>query len=116
MDIATDGKWEGTLAQLLDIWEPSRTGERAVATVTNTVFFSIGAACLFVESAVKFSCGIHLMANGTSANAKSVKDILALHAKPGDFLSIEAVGPGAKEAAQELMALVASRFGINSHE
>lgn len=59
-----------------------------------------------VRAAARAVAEIRLEANGRSANAKSILDVLALGATGGTELLISASGPDAAEALERLSELV----------
>jgi len=61
----------------------------------------------FVRDAVRFQSSIAVAANGKSANAKSILEVLALGATGGTELTLSASGDDAAEAVDHLAALVA---------
>jgi phosphocarrier protein HPr len=64
-------------------------------------------AGLFVREASRFPATIVVAANGKSANAKSILEVLALGAEGGTELHITASGDDAAAAVERLTALVA---------
>lgn len=64
-------------------------------------------AGLFVREAAQLSASVTVSANGKSADAGSILQVLALGAEGGTELSIAASGDGAAEAVERLVALVA---------
>jgi phosphotransferase system HPr (HPr) family protein len=63
-------------------------------------------AGVFVREAGKLSAEVVVAANGRSANAKSILEVLALGAVGGTELAISASGSDAAEAVERLVALV----------
>jgi phosphotransferase system HPr (HPr) family protein len=59
-----------------------------------------------VREAARAAADIRVEANGRSANAKSILDVLALGATGGTELVISASGPDAAEALESLSKLV----------
>jgi phosphotransferase system HPr (HPr) family protein len=59
-----------------------------------------------VRAAAGFSADVTVSANGRSANAKSILDLLALGAEGGAEIVIAASGADAAEAAEHLALLV----------
>jgi len=64
-------------------------------------------AGVFVREAARAAAEIRVEANGRSANAKSILDVLALGATGGTELAISACGADAAEALERLSQLVA---------
>jgi phosphotransferase system HPr (HPr) family protein len=63
-------------------------------------------AAVFVREAAGFSSSVWVAANGRSANAKSILEVLALGAEGGTALELSASGADAAEAVERLAALV----------
>lgn len=63
-------------------------------------------AATFVREAAQFGADISVSANGKSANAKSILQVLGLGALGGTELVIAASGSDAAEAADRLAGLV----------
>jgi phosphotransferase system HPr (HPr) family protein len=63
-------------------------------------------AAIFVREAVGFAAAVEVAANGRSANAKSILEVLALGAERGTPLELSASGADAAEAVERLAALV----------
>lgn len=63
-------------------------------------------AALFVRKAAGFSSAVEIAANGRTANAKSILEVLALGAEGGTSLELSASGADAAEAVERLAALV----------
>jgi phosphotransferase system HPr (HPr) family protein len=64
-------------------------------------------AGMFVREAARAAADIRIEANGRSANAKSILDVLALGATGGTELVISASGADAAAAIERLAELVA---------
>ena len=84
---------------------PSSETERR-ATLPDEVPLHARPAGHFVRAAAQFPADISVAANGKSANAKSILEILALGALGGTELLIVASGERAAEAAEHLAGLV----------
>lgn len=67
-------------------------------------------ADLFARTASKFISNIQVFHNGQGVNGKSILDLATLAAECGSVLRIEAVGPDAQAALDELCRLVESDF------
>ena len=61
----------------------------------------------FVREAALFPAAIQVSANGRTANAKSILEVLGLGATGGTELRLSASGPDAAEALERLAQLVA---------
>ncbi len=68
-------------------------------------------AFTLAKTAMRFKSSIWMDKDGVSANIKLVTEILTLCAAKGDTLALRAEGEDEKEAAEEIAALVAERFG-----
>jgi phosphocarrier protein len=76
-------------------------------TLPSEVALHARPAATFVREAVAFPGEVTVEANGKSANAKSILEVLALGARGGAELTIAASGEGATEAVEQLVTLVA---------
>jgi len=112
MDVATNGIWEGTLDQLLGTWVVEEEQGAAIGVVENTDCFGFGTACIFVAAAGWIGSAVRVTVHGKCADAKSLKEVLALGIESGDQLEIEARGDGADGAVRDLVELVRNRYGI----
>jgi phosphotransferase system HPr (HPr) family protein len=79
-----------------------------VARLPENVALHARPAGAFVREAARAAAEIRVEANGRSANAKSILDILGLGATGGTELLISASGPDAAEALERLAELVSS--------
>lgn len=68
-------------------------------------------AFTLAKTAMRFKSNIWMEKDGVCANIKLVTDLLSLCAAKGDTLALKAEGEDEKEAAEEIAALVAERFG-----
>jgi len=78
----------------------------AVVRLPESVALHARPAGAFVREAARAAAEIRVEANGRSANAKSILDVLALGATGGTELVISASGPDAAEALERLAELV----------
>lgn len=78
----------------------------ATATLPADVALHARPAGLFVREAARFRAGIVVSANGKSANAKSILEVLALGATGGTAVALSASGEDAAEAIASLVGLV----------
>jgi phosphotransferase system HPr (HPr) family protein len=85
---------------------PASSELAAVARLPESVALHARPAGMFVREAARAAAEIRVEANGRSANAKSILDILALGATGGTELVISASGPDAAEALERLAELV----------
>ena len=79
-----------------------------LATLPPDVALHARPAGLFVREAARFSASVTVSANGKSANAKSILEVLALGASGGTAVAISASGDDAVEAAEDLAAFLAT--------
>lgn len=68
-------------------------------------------AAIFVKTAAKFKSEINVEYNNSALNAKSIMNILSMGLKKNDEIKIIANGPDEKEALDELVNLIESKFG-----
>ncbi|MBF0291461.1 MAG: HPr family phosphocarrier protein [Nitrospinae bacterium] len=68
-------------------------------------------AFTLAKTAMRFKSRVCMENNGVSADLKLVTDILSLCAGKGDTLLLMAEGEDELEAADEIAALVAAKFG-----
>ncbi len=76
-------------------------------TLPDDVALHARPAATFVREAASFPAAVSVSANGKSANAKSILEVLGLGARGGTELTIAASGDGATEAVEQLVSLVA---------
>ena len=86
---------------------PASSELATVARLPEDVALHARPAGMFVREAARAAAEIRVEANGRSANAKSILDVLALGAAGGTELVISASGPDAAEALERLAELVA---------
>jgi phosphocarrier protein HPr len=77
------------------------------ATLPPDVALHARPAGVLVREATAFAAPIELRANGRSANAKSILEVLSLGVAGGGDVSIVASGDGASEAADRLVQVIA---------
>jgi phosphocarrier protein len=87
------------------------TEARGTFEVQNKLGLHARAATKLVQLASRFACEIVISRAGQAANAKSVMGVLLLCGSKGSQLDIEAKGPEAEQAVQQLGALINNRFG-----
>jgi phosphotransferase system HPr (HPr) family protein len=78
----------------------------SAVTLPTEVALHARPAATFVREAAGFPGDVSVAANGKSANAKSILEVLALGARGGTKLTIAASGERATEAVEQLVALV----------
>jgi phosphocarrier protein HPr len=86
--------------------QSSETAAAAGVALPPDVALHARPAGLFVREAARFAADVRVSANGRSANAKSILEVLALGAAGGTELSLEASGDDATEAVTGLIDVV----------
>lgn len=83
----------------------------ATVTIKNERGLHATPACMFAQTAMMYDSDITVELLGSSQpfNAKSLLHVVALGAKPGDVLRIEANGKDEHEAVAALIDLVENR-------
>jgi phosphocarrier protein HPr len=79
-------------------------------TLTNKVGLHARPASLLVQTAARFRAAVELTANGRSADAKRILQVLQLGAECGTAISVRAEGDDAAEAMAAVEALILERF------
>ncbi|MFH1262645.1 MAG: HPr family phosphocarrier protein [Pseudomonadota bacterium] len=82
----------------------------AEAVIVNDLGLHTRSATALVKMAGSFSSEIILSADGLSANAKSIMGLLALGARKGTLIRIEAAGVDQEAAAAAIVQLISSGF------
>jgi len=85
------------------------TAERAVI-LSNKVGLHARPASLLVQMASQFSASVVLTANGRSADAKRILQVLQLGAECGTTVSVRAEGEDAAAAVAAIETLILQRF------
>jgi phosphocarrier protein HPr len=80
-------------------------------TLVNKVGLHARPASTFVQTAARFKAAIQVTANGRTADAKRILQVLQLGAEHGTELHVRAEGADAEEAVNALAELIVSRFG-----
>lgn len=80
-------------------------------TINHNVGLHARPACLFVQTASKYSSDINVTHGEITANAKSILSVLTLGANQGALIKIQAFGSDAEEALKALEELVLKNFG-----
>lgn len=70
-------------------------------------------AYLFAETAARFQCKIEVVKDDMRIDGKSVLSILTLGATQGTEVAVEATGPDAGDALEQLVRLVSAGFPDN---
>ncbi|NTV52018.1 MAG: HPr family phosphocarrier protein [Candidatus Firestonebacteria bacterium] len=84
--------------------------EREVV-IENKLGMHLRAAAVFIETANKFRCQVHVRKNAQAINAKSIMGLMTLGATYGSSITVIADGENEAEALDALEALVKNRFG-----
>ena len=80
-------------------------------TLVNKLGLHARAAAAFVKKASAFDCEINVSHNGKTVSGKSIMGMMMLAAARGSTLQVQAAGPEAEAALDELEKLVCDRFG-----
>lgn len=81
-------------------------------TLLNKYGLHVRPAGLFAKTASRFDAEVNVEKDGNVVSGKSIMALMTLEAVSGTVLKVTASGPQAKEALDELEALVARRFDI----
>lgn len=84
----------------------SQNSELTVVRLPETVALHARPAGALVRAAASFAATVEVQANGRTANAKSILEILGLGADGGTELAISASGDDAAEAVAHLASLI----------
>ena len=84
--------------------------EKVKLKIVNPLGLHTRAACSFVKTAQQFPGQIRVQKNKTYANGKSILSLLTLAAKQGDIITVRTKGKKAKEALQNIRALIEAGF------
>jgi phosphotransferase system HPr (HPr) family protein len=79
--------------------------------IENKLGMHLRAAAVFIETANKFRCNVHLRKDARTINAKSIMGLMTLAATYGSTVTIITDGEDEAEALEALAALVKNRFG-----
>ncbi len=79
--------------------------------VQNKVGLHARPAAVFVQTAKQFNSDIKVIANGKTANAKSILNVLTLGVFQGTEITIQAEGEDADKALVALKELADNNFG-----
>lgn len=79
--------------------------------IKNKVGLHARPASLFVQEANKFNSTIMVTKGDTTANAKSILNVLTLGADQGSVVTIKAEGDDAEQALTAITALFENNFG-----
>jgi phosphocarrier protein len=81
-------------------------------TLLNKYGMHVRPAGLFAKVASRFDADVEVEKDGNIVSGKSIMALMTLEATHGTVLKVFASGPQAKEALDELEALVARKFDI----
>ena len=84
--------------------------EREVV-IENKLGMHLRAAAVFIETANKFRCQVHVRKHDQAINAKSIMGLMTLGATYGSVITVITDGENEAEALAALVALVKNRFG-----
>ncbi|MCP5464109.1 MAG: HPr family phosphocarrier protein [Deltaproteobacteria bacterium] len=84
---------------------------KRISTIVNERGLHARAAAKFVKTASQFESEIVVSKDGIEADGKGIMDLLMLAAQKGSQIEIEATGPDADKALNELDQLVQNGFG-----
>jgi phosphocarrier protein len=84
--------------------------EREVV-IENKLGMHLRAAAVFIETANKFRCQVHVRKSSQAINAKSIMGLMTLGATYGSTITVITDGENETEALDALVALVKNRFG-----
>ena len=78
--------------------------------VTNELGIHARPAAMFVKVANQFDCDIYVEKDGEKVNGKSIMGLMMLAAGKGSKLTVQAQGPQADRAVDELELLINRKF------
>jgi phosphocarrier protein HPr len=90
--------------------QPQREQHERSVKVVNPLGFHARPASEFVRLASTFAADVFLEKDGFEVNGKSIMGVLMLAAEQGSILKIRTSGVDAPQAAEALVALIASGF------
>ncbi len=82
-----------------------------VVAVTNQLGLHARPAALLVQRASKYKSDIFLRKEDVEVNGKSIMSVMMLAVESGTELQIRAVGEDEREAVDDLIDLIESKFG-----
>jgi phosphocarrier protein HPr len=80
-------------------------------TIINALGLHARAAAKLVTIANRFAGEVEVECEGQAVNGKSIMGVLMLAAAQGMQVKVRCSGPGAQACADEIAALIASKFG-----
>ena len=84
---------------------------RAEIEISNKLGLHARASAKLTQLAGSFDSEVWLEKGTRRINAKSIMGVMMLAAGKGSTVSVETSGPDAEQALQELLALIADKFG-----
>jgi len=81
-------------------------------TLKNRYGMHVRPAGLFAKTASKYDADVEVEKDGNVVSGKSIMALMTLEAVCGSVLKISASGPQAREALEDLAALVERKFDI----
>ena len=83
---------------------------KKTVVIKNTLGLHARPAALFVQTAARFKCDVHVKRDDIRVSGKSIMGIMMLAAEQGSKITIETVGEDAGECLEALTRLVSSDF------
>ena len=84
---------------------------RAAVEIVNKLGLHARASAKLTQVASRYPCEVWMERNGRRINAKSIMGVMMLAAGQGSSVVVDTQGEGAEAALQEILALIADRFG-----
>ncbi|GBG03684.1 phosphocarrier protein HPr [Azospira sp. I13] len=84
---------------------------RAETEIVNKLGLHARASAKLTQLAGRFKSEVWMERNGRRINAKSIMGVMMLAAGKGSTVAVETIGDDAEQALQELLALIADKFG-----
>jgi phosphocarrier protein len=78
--------------------------------VINTLGIHARPASMIVQTAIKFKSQISIIKEGTTADAKSIMNVLMLGAECGTTITVRANGPDEQDAVKAVALLFEQKF------
>lgn len=79
--------------------------------IINKLGLHARASAKLTETAGRYQSEVWVSRNGRRVNAKSIMGVMMLAAGQGSSVVVDTQGEGAEAALQEILALIADRFG-----
>lgn len=84
---------------------------RQETTIVNKLGLHARASAKLTQLAAKFQSEVWLTRNGRRINAKSIMGVMMLAAGIGSTIEVETDGEDEQQAMDEILALIANKFG-----